>query len=122
MARIARRSSPVRAHSPGLRTWNWLIEGKRVQRLVHGDEHVLVAVERVRFGRIRDRADPRIPQRFPRGRVKRDEVAAAVAREDEMTGRREKAAATAARIRVTPRDLAGLVVDCREEIPGRPDG
>src|SRR6187455_1834048 len=78
------------ASAPG----SWLlVQRERVQRVVHGDEHVLLPGVHVGLQRVGRRADARVPQRIAVGRVERDEAAAAVAGEEHLPRRRENAAA-----------------------------
>src|SRR5688500_8578105 len=58
------------------------VKSKRVERVADRDEDVLLAVEEIGLRRVRDVADPRVPQRLALLGIERDEVAAAVAGEE----------------------------------------
>src|SRR6267378_298148 len=76
-----------------------LIQRKRIQRVAGGDEHVLAAVDQIRFGRVRHLAELRVPERLAVGRIERDEISGNVAAKQQLssrchqTGRRASAAA-----------------------------
>ena len=73
-------------------------------------------------GALRDPADARVPQRLAGGRIVRHQVARAVAREQQAARRgQQSAAAAVAIVGMPPRDLAGLVIDRRQEAPARAD-
>src|SRR4051812_42121622 len=85
-AKVVRRSAQREGGLLQLNTLTALIQRERVQRVADGNEHVLLAVHRIRLRRVGDRADSRMPQRLAVRRVIRDEVAAAVPAEDQLAG------------------------------------
>src|SRR5262245_27475831 len=61
-----------------------LVHDERIQRVSVRNQHILPAVEQIRFWRIRDAADVRVPERLAGDGIKRDEVAAAIAGEQHL--------------------------------------
>ena len=107
-----------------LATTHLSVQREREQRVSGGDQDVLMAVEHVGFGRVRDLAQMGVPEDLPVRRVVRHQIAA----ED----RRQTAVCPAVvsmplptppppipGIAVPPGDLAGLVVDRRQIAPQR---
>src|SRR6476646_6090544 len=62
------------------------VQRERVQLIVHRDEHVLMAVDRVGLRGVRRPSDARVPERLPCLGVTRDEVSSCVAAEEQATG------------------------------------
>src|SRR4029078_1634836 len=88
-----------------------LIQPERERPLASGDKQVLPSIQHVRLRRVRDAADPRVPDRFAGGGIVGDDVAAAIPAEDETPGGRQHPAAASAVIakawiRAPPRDLS----------------
>ena len=73
---------------------------------------VLLSVEQVGLRRVRDHADPGVPQRLALGGVERHEVARAIAGKQQPSGGRQHTGRTStARQLMAPRDLRGLRID-----------
>src|SRR5262249_7803571 len=93
------------------------IQSECIQHVAAGDEDMLLAVEHIRLRRIRDGAQPRVPQRRSGGGVESHEVARAVARKEQTAGSRQHAGGTAAaRQCMTPRDPSGFRIEGRDEV------
>jgi hypothetical protein len=76
------------------RTWwhrQWSVQGKRVQRIPARDQHVLVAIHRIRLRRVHDITQLRMSERLSIGRIVGDDVAARIAREQQFARGRQDA-------------------------------
>src|SRR4051794_20897863 len=87
------------------------LEREREQRIPTGHQDVLLAVERVRLRRVRHVSQPRVPQRRAVRWIEGDEIASAIAGEQQTPGRGEEARVAGVRHLVAPRDLRGDRID-----------
>src|SRR4249919_3020725 len=96
------------------------VEDEGDERVAAGCQHVLLAIEHVGLRRIRDATEPRVPQWLSCCRVEGDEVAGAIAGEDQpASGGQHTRCPTAAGERMTPDHFCGLRIDRRHEISRR---
>ena len=95
------------------------VQRERVQRIVHRDEHVLTAVDREGLRRVRGAADARVPERLAGLGVRATKLPPASppkSRPPAVVSRPpDPPPPLTARIRIAPRDLAGLGIDRRQE-------
>src|SRR5678815_2176005 len=73
-----------------------LLQVEREKSVPGGDQQVLLPVQRVGLGRVRNLANPRVPQDLPVGGIVRDNVPAHVPCKDQLAGCREHAGTAAA--------------------------
>src|SRR2546428_672447 len=82
------RSQAAGAALARIRNRTSLIQRKAVQRVAGGDEHVLAAVDQVRFRRVRHLTELRMPERLAVGRIERDEISGYAAAKQQLSRRR----------------------------------
>src|SRR4051812_11971145 len=119
---IARQSISIQQSKTSTYTIQ-LIDRERVDRIVDGDEQMLLAVDHVRLRRVGDAADSRVPEDLAGRGVERDEVAVAVSSEKNLPRRCQQTgpAAAVTRPRMTPHLLTGLWIHRDERVSARAD-
>src|SRR5262245_24613 len=101
------------------------VQIKSIERIPSRDQKVLLAVEQIRFRRIRDLPQTRVPEWFTERGVIGDQIASHIATEDEPARRSKQAVHPStridARIAMAPCDFARLVINRRQIIVQRRD-